>query len=107
MNNLPTLVIAWNEVKSSTIPGASGLATSKAQSGGDIRIRLVEYSPGYEADHWCSKGHIIHCLEGAIEVELDDGARLVVSSGDSFQIGDDGPAHRAFCKGGAKLLIVD
>jgi hypothetical protein len=39
---------------------------------GEIRVRKVEYSAGYKADHWCKKGHIILCTEGEMETELDE-----------------------------------
>jgi hypothetical protein len=53
------------------------------------------------------EGHVIFCLTGAVEVEPDSGLRFTLSSGQSYQIGDNGPAHRSFSKNGATLFIVD
>jgi uncharacterized cupin superfamily protein len=60
-----------------------------------IRVRMVEYSPGYVADHWCSKGHIILlCLEGEMETTLEDG-RVFAAPGMSYQVADQAEAHRS------------
>jgi hypothetical protein len=74
---------------------------------GDIRVRMVDYSPGYRADHWCSKGHVLLCLEGELHTELRDGRTFVLTPGTSYQVGDDGEAHRSSTRTGAKLFIVD
>jgi hypothetical protein len=34
---------------------------------------MVEYTPGYVADHWCQKGHVLLVLEGELETVLADG----------------------------------
>lgn len=74
---------------------------------GDIRVRMVEYSPGYVADHWCSKGHVLLCLKGELEIELGDGKRLILSEGQNYHVGDGDPPHRSSTASGAKLFIVD
>ena len=74
---------------------------------GDIRVRMVEYSPGYLADHWCSKGHILLCLDGELHTELDDGRHFVLRPGMSYQVADGAEAHRSFAPAGARLFIVD
>lgn len=74
---------------------------------GDIRVRIVEYSPGYLADHWCEKGHVILCLEGELQTELKDGRVEVLLPGMSYQVGDGMQAHRSYSPNGAKLFIVD
>ena len=74
---------------------------------GEIRVRMVEYSAGYLADHWCVKGHVLLCLEGELETELEDGRRFVMRAGMSYQTGDGELGHRSMTKPGAKLFIVD
>jgi len=70
-------------------------------------VRMVEYTPGYSADHWCRKGHILLCLEGELSTELEDGRRFVLKPGMSYQVADQAEAHRSSTTAGAKLFIVD
>ena len=72
-----------------------------------IRIRIVEYTPGYLADHWCDKGHTVYVLEGEFETELQNGNKFTLSKGMCFLVGDKEGSHRTNSKNGAKLLIVD
>jgi quercetin dioxygenase-like cupin family protein len=74
---------------------------------GDIRIRMVEYSDDYMADHWCSKGHIIFCTEGEMETELQDGGKFILQKGMTYYVGDDSSSHRSASVNGCKLFIVD
>jgi hypothetical protein len=74
---------------------------------GEIRVRMVEYSPGYLADHWCVKGHILYCLEGELHTELADGRSFTLTAGTSYQVADHAEAHRSYTDEGAKLFIVD
>ena len=103
----PMAVIDWAKVDGVEHPGATGMATWRTQTMGEIRVRMVEYSPGYLADHWCRKGHVILCLEGQMEIQLSDGNRLTMKAGESYQVGDGDPAHRTYTAGGVKLFIVD
>ena len=73
----------------------------------DVRIRLVDYSPGYEADHWCIKGHIIYCVEGEMTTELKDGRKITIGKGLMYTVGDDCEPHRSSTIHGCKLFIVD
>jgi hypothetical protein len=73
----------------------------------DIRVRIVEYSPGYKADHWCSKGHIILCKEGEMETELEDGRIMKLTKGMTYFVGDNCEAHRTSSENGCSLFIVD
>ncbi len=73
----------------------------------EIRVRMVEYSPNYLADHWCSKGHIILCLEGEMETELQDGRKFMLTKGMTYHVGDNNEAHRSSTVMGCKLFIVD
>lgn len=79
----------------------------RAQNFGDIRVRLVEYTPGYLADHWCDKSHIVFCLEGELETELADGRKFTIKPGMSYQVGDNDAPLPSSSKIGAKLFIVD
>jgi len=83
------------------------MALWRTQNFGDIRVRLVEYSPGYSADHWCSKGHVLLCLEGELQTALADGKRFTLTPGKSYQVADGESSHRSSTKTGAKLFIVD
>jgi len=97
----------WGDVATTTHPGETGTALWKTMQFGDIRVRMVEYSPGYLADHWCAKGHVLLCLEGSLDIELRDGQRLALAPGQSYHVGDGDPPHRSYTREGAKLFIVD
>jgi len=97
----------WTQVPASQHPGETGMALWRTQNFGDIRVRMVEYSTGYVADHWCTKGHVILCLEGELETELADGRRFHLRPGESYQTADGDPGHRSSTKTGVRLFIVD
>ena len=104
---LAMTITDWEEVPPSQHPGETGFATWRTRQFGEIRVRMVEYSPGYMADHWCPKGHIILCLIGSIDIEIADGAQLRLIAGQSYHVGDGEPGHRSSTIEGAKLFIVD
>ena len=83
------------------------MALWRTQKFGDIRVRIVEYSAGYEADHWCSKGHVLFCMEGELHTRLEDGRTFTLSPGMSYQVADNAEAHRSSTPVGAKLFVVD
>lgn len=83
------------------------MAIWRTRQFGDIRVRIVEYSPGYVADHWCVKGHIVYCLEGELRTELEDGRHFTLTSGMSYQAADNQEPHRSSTRAGARLFIVD
>lgn len=97
----------WSQVDVTTHAGQTGVARWRTKSFGDIRVRMVEYSPAYFADHWCSKGHVLLCLEGSLDIEIRDREKLVLSPGQSYHVGDGDPPHRSRTIAGAKLFIVD
>lgn len=104
----PFFVTDWSAVPATEHAGETGSAHWRMLTIGDVRIRQVEYSPGYLADHWCDRGHILYVLEGEIETELRDGRRFKLTAGMSYQVSDFGdPAHRSSTRTGAKLFIVD
>lgn len=107
MTTIPFQITDWSQQLKSFHPGESGEAIWQTLSYDHLRIRLVEYSPGYRADHWCSKGHIIYCLEGEMTTELSDGRSFVLRAGMSYQVSDDMSQHRSCTEQGVKLLIVD
>lgn len=97
----------WSQVAPTQYSGDSGVATWRTQNFGEIRVRMVEYSPGYAADHWCSKGHVLLCLKGSLDIALKDGARMKLEPGQSYHVGDGDPPHRSTTAEGATLFIVD
>src|SRR5258706_12223428 len=104
---IPFTTTSWNHIPPTDHPGESGVAQWRTQNFGDIRVRMVEYTPGYLADHWCEKGHILLVLEGRLETELVDGRKFVLTAGASYQVADHAEAHRSYTEIGAKLFIVD
>lgn len=106
--DVPFSTTDWNSIEPVTKDSAvSGTVTSRTRTFGDIRVRLVDYSAGYVADHWCHKGHILLCVEGEMETELADGRRFTLTPGHSYQVGDHHEPHRSSTKTGARLFIVD
>lgn len=100
-------VTDWSGVETSVHPGVTGTALWRTRQFGTIRVRMVEYSAGYEADHWCEKGHILLCVAGELETELADGRRFTLTAGQSYQVADGADAHRSSSRTGATLFIVD
>jgi quercetin dioxygenase-like cupin family protein len=103
----PFAIANWAEVEATTHPGETGVAHWRTLNFGDIRVRMVEYSPGYLADHWCEKGHVLLCLEGELHTQLREGRTEVLRPGMSYQVGDGMEPHRSYSPAGAKLFIVD
>lgn len=104
-------VTHWAEIERTEHQGETGVAYWRTRFFGDepnqVRVRMVEYSPGYLADHWCHKGHVLLCLEGELETTLEDGRKFVLTAGMSYQVGDNAEAHQSFSGPGARLFIVD
>lgn len=107
MENISFGITDWAQIEAERHPGDSGFALWRVAKFGDIRVRMVDYSPGYVADHWCIKGHILLCLKGEMVTELDDGRTFVLTPGVSYQVADDAEAHRSTTREGATLFIVD
>ena len=103
----PFQTLNWSSIEKKEHRGETGIAWWQIFIMGNIRVRKVEYSPGYKADHWCSKGHIILCLDGEMETELDDGRVMKLIAGMTYFVGDNCEAHRSSSKNGCKLFIVD
>jgi len=107
MTDIPFAATDWSQVEPTEHPGVTGRALWRTRQFGAIRVRMVEYSPGYLADHWCSKGHVLLCLEGELHTELEDGRKFVLRPGMSYQVADQAEAHRSAAPSGARLFIVD
>ena len=105
--NIPFQTINWENITKTTHPGATGFAYWQTVQFEGLRVRIVEYSKGYLADHWCEKGHIVHCLEGEFTSELKNGAAGLLTAGMSFVVSDNVSSHISFSKNGVKLLIID
>lgn len=101
-------VVDWSAIAPTEHPGETGSATWRTLQTEDLRVRVVEYSPGYLADHWCDRGHVIYVIEGEMVSELKDGRALTLTAGMSYQVSDFGDAaHRSRTETGVKLFIVD
>ena len=105
---LPFTVTDWSTIKPTVHPGDTGHATWRTFAIGDLRVRHVEYTAGYLADHWCDRGHVLYVLEGELDTELRDGKKFKLKPGMTYQVSDNGDAaHRSSTSTGAKLFIVD
>lgn len=107
MRDIPFGTTDWSEIEPTEHPGVTGEALWRTRQFGPIRVRMVEYTPGYLADHWCSKGHILLCLQGELVTELEDGRTFTLTPGTSYQVADNAEPHRSRTEGGATLFIVD
>ncbi len=107
IKNIPFGITDWSTIEVTEHKGDSGLAYWKTKQFGAIRVRMVEYSAHYLANHWCSKGHILLCLKGELHTELEDGRSFVLKAGMSYQVADKAEAHRSSTTEGASLFIVD
>lgn len=107
MINIPFQSINWSTIPKTEHKGEQGIATWQTLQYDGLRIRLVEYSKGYIADHWCLKGHIVYCLEGEFVSELKTGEKYVLTKGMSYIVSDDLSSHRSSTVNGVKLLIID
>jgi quercetin dioxygenase-like cupin family protein len=106
--DLPFTTISWDEVRPTVHAGETGFATWKTVEKGNVRVRLVEYSPGYLADHWCARGHVIHILSGEMVSELKDGSKTNLKEGMTYMMSDNpSNPHRSSTGKGVRLFIVD
>ncbi len=107
LSGFPFGTTDWSAVDKTRHDGESGFAYWRTRFFGSVRVRIVEYTPGYVADHWCVKGHILLCIEGELRTELADGRTFTLVPGVSYQVADDAEPHRSSTAVGAKLFIVD
>ena len=107
IEDVPFMTTDWSAVAPTERPGATGKALWRTIEAGNLRVRMVEYSPGYLADHWCSRGHVLLVLEGELFTEVEGGESVTLRAGMSYQVADDTAPHRSRTQTGAKLFIVD
>ena len=107
IEGVPFCTTEWSRVPVTEHPGETGVATWRTVEAGNVRVRMVEYSPGYVADHWCERGHVLLVLEGELVAELSSGESHVLRGGQSYQVAEGAAPHRSRTAGGAKLFIVD
>ena len=107
MNNIPFQIIDWSSLEKVKYIGETGVALWQTIQFEGLRVRLVEYSNGYLADHWCQKGHIVHCLDGEFISELSTGEKIKLTKGETYVVSDDLSSHRSVSTSGVKLLIID
>ena len=107
IQDVPFCTADWSAIEPTIHPGVTGEARWRTFEMGNIRVRMVEYTPGYLADHWCSRGHVLLVLEGELVTELSDGRKFTLTTGMSYQVADDINPHRSHTEKGAKLFIVD
>lgn len=107
MSHIPFQTIDWSGIEKTEHKGETGTSFWQTIQFPGLRIRLVEYSEGYLADHWCQKGHVVHCLEGEFVSELINGERIKLAKGETYVVSDGLSSHRSVTESGVKLLIVD
>lgn len=105
--NIPFQTIDWSKIQRTVHQGETGTAFWQTVQLSGLRIRVVEYTAGYLADHWCRKGHIVHCLEGRFTSESADGHHSELAEGMTYVVTDEMSSHRSLTKSGVKLLIID
>jgi len=107
IRDVPFCTVDWSAVAPTEHPGVMGKALWRTLEIGNIRVRMVEYTPGYLADHWCCRGHVLLVLEGELITELYDGRKFKLTPGTSYQVADEINPHRSYTEKGAKLFVVD
>lgn len=105
--DVPFCTVDWSTVEPTVHPGITGEALWRTFQMGNIRVRMVEYTPGYLADHWCEKGHVLLVMKGSLDTELADGRKFTLTPGTSYQVADGTDPHRSSTREGATLFIVD
>jgi quercetin dioxygenase-like cupin family protein len=107
IQDVPFCTTEWNTMTPTEHPGETGTAFWRTLEIGNIRVRMVEYTAGYLADHWCSRGHVLLVLQGELITELSDGRKFKLTPGTSYQVAEATNPHRSYTEKGAKLFIVD
>lgn len=106
-SNIPFQTIDWSVIPKTEHKGELGTAFWQTVQFGGLRVRIVEYSKGYLADHWCQKGHIVHCLAGEFISKLESGGEFILNQGMTYIVSDNLSSHRSLSKSGVKLMIID
>ncbi len=107
MSNIPFYTIDWSNIPSTEHKGETGTSFWQTLQFEGLRVRIVDYSAGYLADHWCQKGHIVHCLDGEFASEMENGEVFRLTKGMTYIVSDNLSSHRSVSEKGVKLLIID
>ncbi len=107
LRDIPFQTVDLESLPAEEHSGIGGNALWKVVKQGNVRVRIVVYPPGYLADHWCEKGHVVYVLEGAFTSELKDGRKYELTPGMCYLVADGAEPHRSSTEEGVKLLIVD
>jgi hypothetical protein len=107
MNPILFQTTDWDNIPLTESAGESGVAYYRTLNFQGFRVRMVEYSKNYRADHWCKAGHIVYCIDGEMTCELADGRSFTMRKGMSYTVSDDASMHRSYSASGVKLMIVD
>jgi hypothetical protein len=107
VSNIPFQIINWEDISKEKYLGETGIAFWQTLQYEGLRVRIVTYEAGYLADHWCQKGHIVHCLEGSFNNELESGESTILEKGMTYIVSDNLSSHRSYSEHGATLLIID
>ena len=107
VEQVPFTVIEWERQRVTDVPGKSGIAHMRTVIDDTLCVRMVDFTPGYSADHWCAKGHIALIIAGSLKIVLGDGRSFDLRAGSSFHVGDQAGRHRVSSDAGAKVFIVD
>ena len=107
IQDVPFCTVDWDKIVPTEHAGVTGKAYWRTFEMGNIRVRMVEYTPGYLANHWCSRGHVLLVLESELVTELSDGRKFTLTAGTSYQVANEVNPHRSYTENGAKLFIVD
>ena len=107
LSQIPFAATDWSSVERVEKIAQAGQAFWRSQQFGDVRVRMVEYTPGYVSDHWCEKGHILLCMNGELHTELKDGRTYTLTPGMTYQVADHAEPHRSTAPKGATLFVVD
>jgi hypothetical protein len=104
---IPFQQIDWNTITENETTGSKSSALSRVVEIDGLRVRILQYEEGYLADHWCQKGHVVHCLEGSVETQMENGEKYLLKKGMTYVVSDGMSSHRSYSPGGARLLVVD
>ncbi len=108
IENVPFVVTTWPDVPPMEHKGETGMSYWKVFEQGNIRVRIVEFEPGFKADHYCPRGHVLLVLEGEVRIRLKDGKEYKLTPSMSFQASDDeANPHYVYSDKGGKVFIVD
>lgn len=107
ITNVPFGIVDWDSIEAIEQKGITGIGYRKTVQVNDITMSKVEYTPGYVADHWCAKGHILFVVEGTLIMEMEDGEKFELTAGMSYHVADDITSHRSCTETGVKIIVVD